>query len=457
MIKRLIFIVFIIVNAPSIVTWGTNVDPYNTLGIQPTADLKTIKKAYRALVMKYHPDRNKAPGAEERLKEIILAYNLVSKAAEAGEVFEATDPVKVMSFNEINAELERRLSSNKSFDHIQAIVLLQEYVTRDTNWENQVEIFERAGAFVEDLLDLYKDRPLGVRLKQELVRFFERAAEPMHHFVESNFVDSNEFYSQRELFLNIEARFIQKLVLQESFSTRQFINEFLSLEGGLPDRSISTFAYRFLTAGAMLNGEIHDYESYINFEKEIRRLRGFGDSDKLLTSLDLFPDIAEKIIQTADTFEKLELLSRRFGIGGVKLSLKRRLMEVAIEKKLVLSSENFVSILQNLVGDHPKYSQQSLRLELVSEFRKTDNPSKNWDSYFYIAMDWSELIPLHQRIWLKKAPLGVLKPFVQKGPLTNIDRTVARNELKKMSEKRFTGSTLKGASCSRLFAARIEF
>lgn len=48
------------------------------LGINRDAEQKTIKDAFRNLAMKYHPDRNKEPGAEERFKEIAEAYAVLS-------------------------------------------------------------------------------------------------------------------------------------------------------------------------------------------------------------------------------------------------------------------------------------------------------------------------------------------------------------------------------------------
>jgi molecular chaperone DnaJ len=42
------------------------------------ADQKAIKDAFRNLALRYHPDRNKEPGAEERFKEIAEAYAVLS-------------------------------------------------------------------------------------------------------------------------------------------------------------------------------------------------------------------------------------------------------------------------------------------------------------------------------------------------------------------------------------------
>lgn len=53
-------------------------DYYKTLGIEKGAKDEDIKKAYRKLALKYHPDKNKTPGAEEKFKEVAEAYEVLS-------------------------------------------------------------------------------------------------------------------------------------------------------------------------------------------------------------------------------------------------------------------------------------------------------------------------------------------------------------------------------------------
>ncbi len=53
-------------------------DYYKILGLVRGASDDDIKKAYRKMALKYHPDKNKSPGAEERFKEIAEAYEVLS-------------------------------------------------------------------------------------------------------------------------------------------------------------------------------------------------------------------------------------------------------------------------------------------------------------------------------------------------------------------------------------------
>ncbi|MHC1576417.1 MAG: molecular chaperone DnaJ [Methanosarcinaceae archaeon] len=58
----------------------TKRDYYEILSISKDAKDPEIKKAYRKLAMKFHPDKNKEPDAEEKFKEISEAYAVLSDA-----------------------------------------------------------------------------------------------------------------------------------------------------------------------------------------------------------------------------------------------------------------------------------------------------------------------------------------------------------------------------------------
>eukprot|EP00116_Pleurobrachia_bachei_P009769 sb/3470031/ len=62
-------------------------DYYAILSVPKDATGDVIKKAYRKLALKYHPDKNKEPGAEEKFKECAEAFEVLSDA-EKRQIFD---------------------------------------------------------------------------------------------------------------------------------------------------------------------------------------------------------------------------------------------------------------------------------------------------------------------------------------------------------------------------------
>ncbi|MHC6227646.1 curved DNA-binding protein [Pseudomonas sp. X10] len=60
-------------------------DYYKILGVEPTADDKAIKAAYRKLARKYHPDVSKERDAEDKFKEANEAYEALSSPEKRAE------------------------------------------------------------------------------------------------------------------------------------------------------------------------------------------------------------------------------------------------------------------------------------------------------------------------------------------------------------------------------------
>jgi len=57
------------------------IDPYQVLQVSPTAEPEVLSAAFRALAMKYHPDRQPGRLAERRMAELNAAWELVRDRA----------------------------------------------------------------------------------------------------------------------------------------------------------------------------------------------------------------------------------------------------------------------------------------------------------------------------------------------------------------------------------------
>ena len=87
---------------------------YAILGVSQSANFQEIKKSYRKLARKYNPDRNKSPLAEETIKKINEAFEILSDRRkrkqydlEASNIYDATESTIEEKEENISTQLQR--------------------------------------------------------------------------------------------------------------------------------------------------------------------------------------------------------------------------------------------------------------------------------------------------------------------------------------------------------------
>lgn len=89
-----------------------NRDPYSVLGVSREIGPHELKRAYRRLAMRWHPDRNTDPEATERFKQIRAAYDKLVSAGqpEAEETADAPEPAEAAAETEVKRAPDIRLN-----------------------------------------------------------------------------------------------------------------------------------------------------------------------------------------------------------------------------------------------------------------------------------------------------------------------------------------------------------
>ncbi|KAL6619377.1 hypothetical protein ACP70R_034516 [Stipagrostis hirtigluma subsp. patula] len=82
-------------------------DYYAILGVERRCSVEEIRKAYRRLSLKVHPDKNKAPGAEDAFKLVSKAFKCLSND-QSRKTYDLTGTIEDHEFNEQYSNVMRR-------------------------------------------------------------------------------------------------------------------------------------------------------------------------------------------------------------------------------------------------------------------------------------------------------------------------------------------------------------
>jgi curved DNA-binding protein CbpA len=178
---------------------------YDTLGLEVDASADDIRRAFRTLTMKYHPDRysgDKRAGAEERFQEITEAFNVLSRP-ELREKYDREVSTGSESGGMDRAEIARKLAAKgaqvlKEGRLAEAMETLQHAIDHDDDCgrahyfmgvtlgkvpgreKDSLRHLERAVSLESDNATINAEAAamaLAVGLKSRAVRYAERALE----------------------------------------------------------------------------------------------------------------------------------------------------------------------------------------------------------------------------------------------------------------------------------------
>lgn len=114
-------------------------DPYSVLGVKPNASEEEVKRAYRDLARKYHPDNYQnnplSDLAEEKMKEINEAYDTITHGGKSGGSYGGTAYQGTYQQSSASPLYERvRSAINAGNLDVADRILQNEATTKDAEW-----------------------------------------------------------------------------------------------------------------------------------------------------------------------------------------------------------------------------------------------------------------------------------------------------------------------------------
>tara|TARA_B100001250_G_C19053262_1_gene466843 strand:+ start:52 stop:474 length:423 start_codon:yes stop_codon:yes gene_type:complete len=114
---------------------------YEILGLSTNASKEDIKKTFKKLALKYHPDKNKDANAEEEFKKISEAYNNLIKEKENEQISKSANNIfstnsNGFSFN-MNFNTNSNVQTSSNFVSVSTSVIIENGKKIETTTENK--------------------------------------------------------------------------------------------------------------------------------------------------------------------------------------------------------------------------------------------------------------------------------------------------------------------------------
>ena len=149
-------------------------DPYKILGVTSNASDEEIKKAYRELARKYHPDNYHdnplSDLAQEKMKEINEAYNDITRMRESGDTFRpGAGPSSSSNASQEGAKIRAAIDSG---DIKLAEELLKSFPARNAEWNFLMGCVSHRKGWLNEALEYFQTavnmEPYNQEYKQAL-------------------------------------------------------------------------------------------------------------------------------------------------------------------------------------------------------------------------------------------------------------------------------------------------